>query len=199
MSREQKIRVNKLSNVRQQLVVNAYETGFRRMIALLKRWGAWIPHDEVRSLVGLGLSEAAVHFDKSFGVPFDVYAFHYIRGEVIKCIKERQQKSTLEEGFDDISESIEDADRQLPIFNREAFCPEQRYQRERNLREVVKVVKKLDPISADLLIRVDLFGEKLAHVARDLSYSRGHASELRRRARKTVRAELGESYWKLAA
>ena len=163
---------------------------------LLKRWGAGMERDEVRSIADLALCEAAKGFEPGRGASFVTYLYFYIRGFLIRELTSRSKGEFLlkEEETERVSLSV--FQEGAPDFSMhvcrqalEHLPDEEVYVRQ--IREACnQALQILTEVEREIVLRVHVLDFKVAAVARQLGYSRGHVSELRRRAFTKLQHEL---------
>lgn len=176
---------------------------------ILNHWNATLDRDEFESVVDLALCEAARNFKPQHDVKFSTYLFYFLKGALIRSIafskkdrcipldkEEHEQRSLLP-----AHELEEAAARQGYSFSSDGLTEKNVYLDE--LRQYCeKALRGLSELERTVVFRVHVLDFKLARVARDLGYSRGHISELRTKAFRKVREEMGflrQELWLQAA
>jgi RNA polymerase sigma factor (sigma-70 family) len=153
-----------------------------------------ISSDDLASATDFALVCAARRYDAACGASFQTYARHFVRGEILKACKGYVQL-TAHEVSSSALRSVENEDsvdfvEATPAG--EEGSPYSIASRNEARVRLCGALAQLSSTEKEIFLRVHLGGEKLAHVARSMSYSRGHASELRRVARCKLQEELSD-------
>lgn len=173
----------------QERIILAHRESARKMaLKLLRRWGAQLESDEVDSIRDLALCEAAKTFSPSNGTKFVTYFFFFLKGFLIREITRRAsgvnecpvEESEFERAASDNNMCHKDS---FPMPDDALYQSELRNKCEEALQE-------LSPIEQKVVNHVHVLGYKVAAVARKFGYSRGHVSEIRRKAFGKLRTRL---------
>jgi RNA polymerase sigma factor (sigma-70 family) len=171
-----------------------------RMIRIAKKlvrgWGAPVALDEVESIARLALCDAARRYNPDYGVCFSTYAFHFVRGDLIKSIRCLTQIAHNEQAMEEISVRHEDEPHHQALDHmaapEEVSSPCLAFERAELGKAIDASMAALDPLSREIFLEIHLYGEKVTTVAKKLDYSRGHTSELRRAAREKLQTWMGD-------
>lgn len=179
---------------REELILENYDQSMRVGWKMLSSWRVRMPEDEVISIVGAALCDAAYRFDPSRGVGFQTFFFYHLRGLFIKEITRivQEQNTTVfvpnhvlggeaEEGFSNPKWFFRLIDSNHP----ERILQE----REKNIA-VWNACSELDALEQEVLVRVFVKDEQLVSVADELNYCRCHISRVKSRALKKLKAGL---------
>ena len=164
---------------------------------LLIHWNARIEDEEIGSIADLALCEAAKCYDERKGAGFSTYLFFYLRGFLIREISTRRRNflSFKEEATLDhlISKDFQDdpsMDNAFDFFQQQAFKPDDALYSKELQNACGRAVQNLSDLERKIVLRVHVFDFKVAAVARQLGYSRGRISEIRRQAFFKLRENL---------
>ena len=179
--------VRKLSAERfEQIVLEHREHGRRLAWSFLSSWRVRLHHDDVTSIVGAALSEAAHRFDESRGVSFKTFLFYHLRGmllkEIARAVSEQRvlqyvPGSTLSDGMGNTDSSQPFPELQ-PV---EHDDPEKIAQRQELASICFEACKELDELERQIVIRHYVYDEPLIEIAEDLDYCRCHISRVKSR------------------
>ena len=196
---EKRSRIGDSEQYKASLVLSSRESAQRLGHYILRSWGARLEQEEFVSAVDLALCEAAARFDPKRKVKFSTFLFFYLKRALIRSIQ-------FSKGLPSISlEEVSDlSTRRARLRSEEVrakalersglidyHSPEQiAYQQEVG-RQCRAALDKLSELERAIVVRVHVMGFKLARVARQLGYSRGHVSELKGRAFRKLRQDFG--------
>lgn len=179
---------------REEIILENYEQAMRVAWKMLSNWRVRMPEDEVQSVVGAALCDAAYRFDPERGVAFQTFFFYHLRGLFIKeitrivkdqntCISVPQQvlAGEVEEGF----ASPKWFFRLIDNNNPERLMEE----KEKSL-EIWSACADLDPLEQEVLVRVFVKDQALVKVAEELNYCRCHISRVKSKALKKLEQTL---------
>lgn len=185
-----------------ELVLNHRETAFRLMRSMMRRWGFRLDRSEAQSIADMALCEAAKRFKPGHNATFVTYLFHFLRGALIAELKRQRRASltmTLESSLSHVGDEGERRDispleslpeaQNTPEANRHE-SPEVSTYRDELKEYCEKALQLLTPLEREVVIGIHMNETKVAHFAREIGYSRGHVSELRRQAFKKLAPEL---------
>ena len=169
----------------EKLVLEHFENAEKIARKLLRSWQVQLNVDEIRSVVGLALSEAASRFDPSKNVAFITFLFYHLRGILIKEIA-RLAKHSHEAGKLDFCENI--SERNIPAKpapEADIFPdnnPEQVLYRDQLEVFFKEACKSLDDLEKEVVYRHLIEDQQLNIVAGELGYSRFYISRVKKRA-----------------
>ena len=165
----------------EKLVMEHFDNADKIARKLLRSWQVQLSNDEVKSVVGLAISEAASRFDQSKNVAFTTFLFYYLRGmlikEISKLAKHNREYIRLDASEQDApSKAVLEAEI-YPDNN-----PEQVLYR--NQLEVFfkEVCNSLDDLEKEIVFRHLIEDQQLNVVAGELGYSRFYTSRVKKRA-----------------
>lgn len=178
------------------VVLEHREHGARLAWSFLKEWRIRLPADEVISVVGAALCQAAYNFDPSRGVAFKTFLYYHLRGMLIKEITQMlQDRKMYEAAVEDPSASAATIDQLThsvwPFRLVESNTPEKSYEKNEVSNICWTACAQLDPLEQEIVIRQFVNDETLIDIAKDLEYCRCHISRVKSRAIKKMREFLG--------
>ena len=169
------------------LILEYFESAEKIARKLLRSWQVQLEADEIKSIVGLALSEAALRFDPSKNVAFVTFLFYHLRGSLIKEISRLAKHSrevrslgisgggVLEQ--DTAAKGTMEADALSHDNNPENVLYKD--QLEVFFKEVCKL---LDDLEKEVVFRHLIEDQPLNVVASELKYSRFYISRVKKRA-----------------
>ena len=179
--------VRKLSNERfEEIVLEHREHGRRLAWSFLSSWRVRLHHDEVTSIVGAALCEAAHRFDESRGVAFKTFLFYHLRGmllkEIARAVSEQRvlqyvPGSSLSETApgESMGQSMAES------HSVEQDDPEKIVERQELANICLEACKELDELEREIVLRHYVYDEPLIEIAEDLKYCRCHISRVKSR------------------
>lgn len=180
--------VRKLSPERfEQIVLEHREHGRRLAWSFLSSWRVRLHHDEVSSIVGAALCEAAHRFDESRGVSFKTFLFYHLRGmllkEIARAVSEQRvlqyvPGSTLSDGLGSVTDASQTFPDTQPV---EMDDPEKIVERQELANICLEACKELDELEREIVLRHYVYDEPLIEIAEDLDYCRCHISRVKSR------------------
>lgn len=169
-----------------EMIVNHFELGMKLAWKLLNSWQVRLPQDDVKSLVGISLCEAAQNYDGRPNVQFQTFLYYYLRGRLLREISENVKSSNITKQLlledSEISSNVEARE------NIKNFAPEDNKNAEQLIidREERVFINKsllvLDDLESEIIKRHYLEEESLIDLAEELGYCRCHLSRVKRRA-----------------
>ncbi len=191
-----------------EMVISHQELGLKIAWRLLSNWRIRLGQEDVRSIVGISLCEAASRFDPTKGASFGTFLFYHIRGTLLKEIT----NAVNERRF-----SVADSENELYhlLFNTAFYAkgdnpliehntPERCFQQQELAAVLQKAFQKLDTLEQVVITRHFVNEDSLVNIARDLDYCRCHISRVKTSAIKklgdhllTVEAYATESFLKV--
>lgn len=170
---------------REKLIIANRGAAFNLARYFVHRWAIRMDQEELRSIADIALCEAALRFKPSMGTKFTTYLFFYVKSELIKVIRhealrgqnlQQVDQEMLSDLQHDESSSFEES-----CVAMEA-CPETQLHLSELREGCRKAVAELSSMEKSIVFEVYVNERKVASVARMMGYSRGHVSDLRRRA-----------------
>ncbi len=170
---------------RNQLIEENIDLGYRLAWKFLHHWRIRLFEDEVRSIVGLALCEAALRFNRDFKTSFRTFLFYHLRGCLLKEISDKIKQShsrrslvaALIEGDDD-RKAVETED--LSFVER--FTPEAALQEKQTSKVCWEATQQLDELEQQVLLRHFVEEDSLNQIAENLGYCRCHISRVKHKA-----------------
>lgn len=173
-------------------IVENHEHGQKLAWKFLKGWRVRLHPDEVKSIVGLALSEAAKRFDPSKNVHFRTFLFYHLRGLLLKEITRLVQDSRIVEHLygdpkssnSSLGEEAPEAfiDDIWPLGNIEQKTPEFLMHKREIARMCWDACMCLDELEREVIYRHYVDDQALNIVASELGYCRCHISRVKSRA-----------------
>lgn len=174
------------SKKRDQIIVEHQEHGKRLAWSFLKSWRIRMNPDEVVSVVGAALCEAAVRFDPSKGVAFKTFFFYHLRGmllkEISRMIQEQKVLKLMPGSTNTETLPTETATFGWNMSTIENNNPERIIEKRQVASACWEACAQLDPLEQEVLIRYFVYDEPLVHIAEELEYCRCHISRVKSRA-----------------
>lgn len=180
----QKKKVKKISPERmEQLILEHREHGKRLAWSFLTTWRIRLRNDEVVSVVGAALCEAATRFDESRGVSFKTFFFYHLRGLLLKEIARmiNDHKSIVlapNNEFCAYGGDIINIDK-VNNHSIEFDDPERILEKRESVRACWDACEKLDTLEQEVIVRHYIYDEPLIEIADQLDYCRCHISKLK--------------------
>jgi len=176
----------------QALVLENREIGERLARTLLNRWHVRLDPEDITSIVGVALCEAAQRFDKNRGVAFRTFFFYHLRGALIKEISEIvSEKNNIQlVPSADPTETVAIESVQLnhewpfPLFDNQT--PEKILQKREFSRFCWEACTHLDKLEQEIVIRYFIMDQQLTDIAEELGYCRSHVSRVKSKALKLL-------------
>lgn len=148
--------------------------------SLLRRSGAFVPRDELQSIVGISYAQAASTFDAARGTEFTTYAFTYLRGNLCAYYKERKKQATL----------LADYGAETQIYARGENLAE--LVERRQLRQFLCRVCAARFSGVDRKVAQSLFTGEEGKIWKQIGVSKGHFFKVRRAVINELRKEMGK-------
>jgi len=174
---------------RDNLILDTREEGLRLAWKMLKQWRVRLNYDEVVSIVGVALCEAASRFDYSYGTAFRTFFYYHLRGLLLKEISSRinsgkvmQLVPTISSGEDTHLFFSQDWPSQLV----DKKTPEKLVASQERYDLTKEAYESLDELEQVIIRRVFVDDESLTSIADDLGYCRCHLSRVKTKALKTL-------------
>lgn len=170
-----------------QLILENREHGRRLAWSFLTSWRIRMNHDEVMSVVGMALCEAANRFDARKGVAFRTFFFYHLRGmllkEIARLIEEQKLLQVIPESAVNGATGRDHAYVPKEISALVDYNnPERLLQRSQLSHFCWEGCAQLDPLEQEILVRYFVYDEPLITIAKELKYCRCHVSRVKSRA-----------------
>lgn len=179
------------------MITEHLEVGKRLAWSFLGSWRIRMNSDEVISIVGASLCEAAHRFDPTKGVSFKTFLFYYLRGmllkEITRIVNDRKVGDALAE------ESLAQYKGNIVMLNRWPFAlieqnnPERLLERRQLSYSCWKACSKLDSLEREVVYRHFVCDESLKEIAASLGYCRCHISRVKSTALEKLESLLESS------
>jgi RNA polymerase sigma factor (sigma-70 family) len=170
----------------EKLIIEHRENGVKIAWRLLAGWRVKLNKDEVDSVVGISLCEAAQRYDKSKGASFITFLFYHIRGALLKEITfAMHQQNAIALNDDEHSSyagfnTMYMASNETPLV--EHNNPEKIFQQQEIMNACTDACSHLDDLEKSIIIRHYLHDEALNKISKELVYCRCHVSRVKTRA-----------------
>ena len=173
------------------LITEHFDSAKRLAWSFLNRWRIRIEEDEVLSITGAALCEAANRFNKKLGVSFRTFFFYYLRGMLLKEIARRiqDQKTSLAIDASDSSFRSESSKPWPQIFV-EHETPEAITLKGEVTSICQQATSSLDSLEQDVIRRFFVEEQSVVDIAKDLGYCRCHISRVKSRALASLAVRL---------
>lgn len=174
---------------REELILNHRTCAKKLSAYFLKRWGSYIEQDELESLSDIALCEAALRYRTDKGAQFQTLLFFYVKNIIIREIKSRKSTDSMYflECQTESSKVNETIEKELAADSDVASLDDQLIAKELKV-SCKNALDNLLPFERKVVLEVCVFEKKVAKVARQLGYSRGHVSETRTKAVNKMRS-----------
>ncbi len=179
------------------LIIDNQEHGRRLAWSFLTTWRIRMKQDEVISVVGAALCEAAHRFDDTRGVAFRTFFFYHLRGMLLKEISRMISEQRLlqyipqahtgeysSEGEHIVSPSV------IPV---ESTNPESLAEKKQISEICWEACSTLDPLEQEVIVRHFIYDEALIAIADELHYCRCHISRVKSRGLAKLKRMLGKA------
>ncbi len=180
---------------RNQLIIDHQVDGQKIAWKLLNRWRIKLNKDDVTSIVGIALCEAALRFDPSYETSFRTFFFYHLRGVLIKEISRAiNDRNVMANGRIPGEADSEAYAGYLAMQSSanliERKTPEQIYE-QRQLTELCRTaIAQLDNLEQEVIVRYYVLDQSIVRIAEELGYCRCHLSRVKNRALKRLGKHL---------
>ncbi len=191
----------RLSKEEMDLIVTEHQVhGNKLAWGFLKGWQVRMSPDEVTSIVGMALVEAATRFDPSRGVAFKTFFFYHLRGmllrEITRLVNQSKIKMHIPTSVDSVvRKKTEDSkDTNLSLYlGVDNKTPEMIAQENQVSSICNAALKKLDDLEKMVIQRHYIEDEPLKEIAKDLGYNRCHMSRVKSKALAKLHVFISET------
>ncbi len=180
---------------RTEMIEQHWDVGKRLAWSLLSGWRIRMSTDEVSSIVGAALCEAAARFDPLRGVGFKTFLFYYLRGTLLKEISRIVNEKRIGDELYEMSLSASPGNLRI-MLNQWPFCviendnPEKLVARRQLSMFCRDACSKLDELEREVVLRHYVHDESLKAIAAALGYCRCHISRVKTAALEKLGAAL---------
>jgi len=169
---------------REQLIIENRDHGYRLAWKFLHHWRIRLKEEEVRSIVGIALCEAALRFRTTFQTAFKTFLFYHLRGLLLREVGDQIRQRNLHRplpsfGGEDADLVALDAQYLGFVENR---TPERLIQRKQRIDLCREACEKLDDLEREVVTRHFIEEHSLNNIAKELGYCRCHISRVKHRA-----------------
>jgi len=193
--------IAKISSARRtQLIIDHVEIATKLAWKLLNSWQAKLNQDDVKSLVGIALCEAANNYDGRPNVQFQTFLYYYLRGRLLREITESVKSKNLSQHFSqlDIHDNLQQdsmyEDLQECCSTSELKTAEQILLENEQQAIIDESFDSLDHLEKEIVNRHYLEGESLIDLAEELGYCRCHLSRVKRRALSKLKYSIAKKF-----
>ena len=180
--------VSRLTPEQQEIAAAHWDSAVRLAFGILGQWQVRFPREDVLSIAGVSLCEAAVRFNPSFGVKFTTFLFSYLRGNLIRELK---QELRARDGLGREEDAAE--------FNRNVNEPEDKVtapdallDQQRLYRKLAEAIQTLNTQDRAIIERFYYDGATVVDLAKDLGYSRAHLTRWKGLAMRHLACNLAD-------
>lgn len=186
---------NILNEEANRLIIENVQSGRKLAWKLLKSWNVRLPEEEVESIVGIALCEAAKNFDADAGARFQTFFYYHLRGRLIKEITEVVQNKNGLSDYTQLEYSdVLDAGDDMTIYHNDgkfsSQSPERILVNKEQQINFENAFQKLDTLEKEIITRHYFNGESLIDLAAQLNYCRCHMSRVKSKAISNLRKLL---------
>lgn len=168
------------------LILDHRDHGRRLAWSFLTTWRIRMKQDEVISVVGAALCEAANRFDENRGVAFKTFFFYHLRGMLLKEISRMIHEQRVLQFFPH-STMLEGNPGEQGVYSGPPVVPVEQNNPERLIekKEIAKITwdacAQLDDLEQQVIIRHFVNDQSLIDIAEELNYCRCHISRVKSR------------------
>ncbi|MCB0345967.1 MAG: sigma-70 family RNA polymerase sigma factor [Bdellovibrionales bacterium] len=166
------------------LVLEHWEYGRRIASQKLRAWGMYMPEDELRSLVGLALCEAASRYEPKRGAKFQTFAYYHLLGALTDSIERSRRQQEVNCELDLIeaeSAQIEASDEGA------ASSPETLLLHLEAKEKINQASAGLNAMQRQIIQKYFIEDEPVRHIAEELNCCHSHVSRLKNKAVTSMR------------
>lgn len=179
-----------------ELVVENMELGRRLAWKLLSSWNIRIAEDEVVSIVGIALCEAARNYDGRESTQFPTFFYYHLRGRLLREISDivENKKLTAEYCHDEFFDVMISKNENNPVMSGNRYSssnPEKIIFEKEKEASFEQAFSDLDWLEKEVITRHYFKGESLMQLADELKYCRCHLSRVKNRAILRLKKLLG--------
>ncbi len=168
------------------LILDHRDHGRRLAWSFLTTWRIRMKQDEVLSIVGAALCEAANRFDETRGVAFKTFFFYHLRGMLLKEISRMIHEQRVLQFFPH-SMLVEGNTGDQSLYSGPPIVPVEQNNPERLIekKQIAKITwdacAQLDELEQEVIIRHFVHDQSLIDIAEELQYCRCHISRVKSR------------------
>ena len=166
----------------QMLILDHWDYALRLAFHFLRKWGVRIVRDEIESLVGLALCEAAKNFDRRRGVSFRTFLYYHLFGTLTHAIAGAKRELSLGREVVAQAHSGISGVEFGPGVASSIDCPEQMFAMREFASRYRSLSDQLSELEQVVVQRHVLEDQTINRIARDLGYSRSYLSRVKTKA-----------------
>ncbi|MBL7662779.1 sigma-70 family RNA polymerase sigma factor [bacterium] len=180
-------------NSEEKVVIILEHQDFARRIAwkMLNHWRIRLESDEVESVVGCALCEAAERYDTSFDASFKTFLFYHLRGlllrEITASVRARCNIPLVLFLGDDREVIVERVLEPLTEYN----TPESMIIHREKANLCKDALATLDEMEKEVLKRHFVDDQNIVDIANELGYCRCHISRVKNKAIRSLSKTVG--------
>ena len=168
------------------MILEHRDHGRRLAWSFLTTWRVRMRQDEVVSVVGAALCEAANRFDESRNVSFKTFFFYHLRGMLLKEISRMiNEQRVLQYHPQTTTGEYTASDHQsynaAPMIPIEQNNPERLIERKEIAKITWEACSNLDQLEQEVIVRHFIYDQPLIEIAQELNYCRCHISRVKSR------------------
>ncbi|MFN8390282.1 MAG: sigma-70 family RNA polymerase sigma factor [Bdellovibrionota bacterium] len=168
------------------LILEHREHGRRLAWSFLTTWRVRLRQDEVISIVGAALCEAANRFDESRGVSFKTFFFYHLRGMLLKEIARMINEQRVLQYYPhttigEYTPGEQPGLRSSAVVPVEQNNPERLMERKETAKITWEACAFLDDLEQEVILRHFVYDQPLIDIADELNYCRCHISRVKSR------------------
>ena len=179
-----------------ELVLNHRVQGEKLAWRMLNRWRVRLSRDEVSSVVGIALCEAASRYDSKKGATFITFFFYHLRGMLIKEVTRRlddlRRQRTFIDGertdTDEREDTYYSTSWQHLVVNN--VTPEDLVTKNEIQQLVLGSEAELSNLEQEVINRHFVLDQSLTNIAGELGYCRCHISRVKKQALARLKSAL---------
>jgi RNA polymerase sigma factor (sigma-70 family) len=180
------------------LILEHREHGRRLAWSFLTTWRVRMRQDEVISVVGAALCEAANRFDETRGVAFKTFFFYHLRGMLLKEIARMINEQRVLQYYPhttlgDYNPGEQAGYNGTPVVPVEQNNPERLMERKEIAKITWEACSFLDELEQEVILRHFVYDQPLIDIADDLNYCRCHISRVKSRGLAKLQRHLRHS------
>lgn len=172
------------------LVQEHWEIAQKFAWSLIRQWQVRMRREDVLSIVGHSLCEAAKRFDVDRGSSFTTFLYYHLRGLLIKDIAKAQRAQKLRRAM--IIKRTKRGSSVTPVYYpcAETNTPEQLLQDRQLARLCWSACVKLKPLEREVILKHYVHDQPIVEIARELGYCRSYISRVKTRASSVVKRQV---------
>ena len=185
-----------------ELIVAHQESALKIAQSILRGWGMVLPREELESAVNMALCEAAHNYVPTPSATFATYLFYFVKGSLLQWLRFVKQGADDREGHASrkflplthhTAESSKENEREeLAVAAGHEETPEKDVCNQELRGKMLDSLARLSRVERDVVCLAVVLEHKVAAVARQLHYSRGHLFAVRQAALRKMQNDLAD-------